>query len=447
MPSARQWAFQERQFGAFVHFGMATWYDGPETAVFPRSLREPYAFDMNLWGAMTAQPPASVFDPRELDAAQWAAAAVAMGARHVVLTAKHHNGFCLWPTETTEYCVRNSPWREGRGDALAEFAAAVRAAGLGVGFYISAGDVNQGCFSTPEPNGQRRQLGEADRYLELFARQFREILSGYGELCEIWLDGALDPFSPDVRGPDGQAVGSRYWPGLIEMARELQPGAVIMGGTSPDVRWCGNEAGLAPYPLWYEVRPGEEEASFLPPGVAGWVVPEADVFTRPGWFWQAGSDEALMPLERLREIYHRSIGQGANLLVNMTPDRRGLVPEAEVRRLGDLGEDIRRRYIGPLAGTGSEGQWGEGATLELSWDEPAGVTAAVIEEDCSRGQRVRRYRLEADVAGEWTPVAEGLSIGRLRIERFDAVRTGCVRLRVLEAEPLPKIRRFEVFAG
>jgi alpha-L-fucosidase len=445
LPTPRQLAFQERQFGAFVHFGMATWYDGPASAVFPRALREPYAFNLGHWGSMIAQPPASVFNPVELNAAQWVAAARAMGARHIVLTAKHHNGFCLWPTATTPYSVCASPWRGGRGDVLAEFAEAARAAGLGVGLYVSAGDVSQGCFSTPEPQGKRRLIGDLDRYVPIFEKQLREVLGGYGPLCEIWLDGALDPFGPDVLRPDGSPVGRGTWDRLAAVIRALQPGAVIMGGTQPDVRWPGNEEGLAPYPLWNVVEPGQEAAHWVPPGATGWIVPEADVFTRPSWFWTPGSDGALFSLERLRDVWDRSVGHGANLLINMTPDRRGLVPEAEVRRLAELGDDVRRRFGHPIAETAGEGRWSEGQVLELAWERTATVASAVMEEDLRFGQRVSRHRVEAEVGGAWRTVAEGTTIGRRRIVSFAPVAARRLRLRILETASLPEIRLFAAY--
>lgn len=447
LPSARQLAFQERQFGAFIHFGLATWFDGPATAVFSKSIREPYAFNLDQWGAMVAQPPPTIFNPHELNAAQWMAAAKAMGARHVVLTAKHHSGFCLWPTATTEYCVRNCPWRGGKGDVLREFADAARQAGLGVGVYLSAGDVNQDCFSTPEPRGKRRQIGDAARYFKVFEAQLREILKDYGELCAIWFDGALDPFGPDVLRHDGAPVGKEYWESLIAMARGSQPNAVIMGGVNPDLRWAGNEDGLAPYPLSNVVEPGQEEANWVNPGTVGWVVPEADVPPRSAWFWSPGSDDKLFSLEHLRDIYNRSIGHGANLLINMTPDRRGLIPEAEVRRLTELGDDIRRRFCQPLAETASAGRWSEGMTLELEWEKPAIVSAIILEEDLRFGQRIRCHRIEAESASGWQTAAEGLSIGRQRIATFAPVVTRRVRLRVLETDPLPKIRRFAAFGN
>ena len=441
VPSERQRAIQEQAFGAFIHFGMATWYDGPATAVFPDRLRNPHPFDLRNWGLMVAQPPASVFDPRLLDAEQWVTTAKAMGAKHVVLTAKHHNGFCLWPTRTTDYGVHRSPWRGGRGDVVRDFVDAARKHGLGVGLYFSAGDVNAGCFSTPEPRGQRRLVGDLERYLPLAREQLREILSDYGPLCEVWFDAALDPFSPDVLRPDGTPVGTRYWDELTTLVRRLQPGAVIMGSTRPDLRWPGNEEGLAPYPLSYVVEPGSEQANWVPPGAVGWIVPEACVFTRPAWFWTAGSDAALFGPERLMDIYRRSIGHGANLLVNMTPDRRGLIPDVEVARLTGFGADIRRRFGRPIAETRGEGLWGEGMTLDLELGRTATVHAVLIEEDIRFGQRVRRHRLEARHHGAWKPLGEGLTLGRLRIVELPApVEADAVRLRVLETMPLPKIR-------
>lgn len=445
-PSPRQLAYQERQLGTFVHFGMATWFDGVTTAQFPDCVTAPYSFDRQCWGSMIAQPPAATFNPTMLDAAQWVAAAKDMGARHIVLTVKHHNGFCLWPTATTPYAVRNSPWRGGHGDLLREFADAAHQAGLGVGFYISAGDVNQGCFSTAEAQGQRRLIGDLDAYFPILEKQFEEVLGGYGEVCEIWLDGALDPLGADVRKPDGTAVGRAYWDTLVALARKLQPGAVIMGGTQPDLRWPGNEDGLAPYPLWYEVAAGQEAVNWVSQGATGWIVPEADVFTRPSWFWSPDSDAALFSLERLRDVYNRSIGHGANLLINMTPDRRGLIPEAEVRRLAELGADTQQRFVRPLAALNGEAARSEGRPLELALPPGSIVREWVLEEDIRSGQRIQHYRIETRRDGRWEPQSEGESIGRRRIMTLPApVPVEAARLHILRSLPLPRIRRFAAY--
>jgi alpha-L-fucosidase len=289
-------------------------------------------------------------------------------------------------------------------------------------------------------------IGDPDRYFPVFEQQFREILGGYGELCEIWLDGALDPFGPDVRRPDGTPVGPQYWDRLIAIARHLQPNAVIMGGTQPDVRWTGNEDGLAPYPLWNVLHPGQEAAHYLPPGVTGWLVPEADIFTRPSWFWTPGSDDGLASLARLLDVYDRSIGHGANLLVNMTPDRRGRIPAAEVARLTEFGAAITRRFGQPLAQVGSEAQWKDDLTLELPLTHPAEIGTVVIEEDLRCGQRIRCYRIEAKVDGHWREVAAGTSVGRRRIQRLPGGHTDGLRLRILDGDIPLNIRAFACYA-
>jgi alpha-L-fucosidase len=183
----------------------------------------------------------------------------------------------------------------------------------------------------------------------------------------------------------------------------------------------------------------------VPPGATGWIVPEADVFTRPSWFWTPGSDGALFSLERLRDVWDRSVGHGANLLINMTPDRRGLVPEAEVRRLAELGDDVRRRFGHPIAETAGEGRWSEGQVLELAWERTATVASAVMEEDLRFGQRVSRHRVEAEVGGAWRTVAEGTTIGRRRIVSFAPVAARRLRLRILETASLPEIRLFAAY--
>jgi alpha-L-fucosidase len=225
----------------------------------------------------------------------------------------------------------------------------------------------------------------------------------------------------------------------------MQPNAVIMGGTQPDVRWPGNEDGLAPYPLWNVVAPGEEAANYLPVGVTGWLVPEADVFTRPSWFWTPDSDDKLLSLERLRDIYMRSIGHGANLLINMTPDRRGRIPDAEVCRLSEFGDDIHIRFSHLLAEIASEGCWREGMTLELAWDNPCVVSSLVLEEDLQYGQRIGEYCIDAQVDGAWQRVLDGTTIGCRYIASLEPVVTKRLRLRVLDSLPLPKIRRFAAF--
>ena len=421
LPTPQQLGYQESQVGAFVHFGTAT-YTGSSD--------------------MLSTPDPAVFNPVDLDAEQWAITAKAMGARHIVLTAKHHSGFCLWPTRTTDYSVRSCPWKGGRGDVVREFADAARRHGLRVGLYYSCGDMHRGCHSTPEPMGRRRLVGDAGRYLSVAREQLRELLTGYGALTVVWFDGAYNPFGHDVLGPDGRPAGTAQGDALDGLVRELQPGAVVFGGTRPDVRWSGSESGWASYPLWNVVAQGDGPRVWLGPHNAGWFAVEANIHTRATWFWTPDSDHTLCTLEGLVSAYYRSIGRGANLLVNLTPDARGLIPEAEVRLARAFGQEIRRRFDRPLAWTDSRERWGEGRTLDLDLGGTRRVDHAVIEEDLGFGQRIRAYRIEAAAGGQWTAVAEGLSVGRRRIERFSPVMASALRLRVLRTDPLPKVRLF-----
>jgi alpha-L-fucosidase len=425
-PSPVQQRYQENQLGCFVHFGLATYTGGDD-----------YLTDSD----------ASLFNPEKLDTEQWMQAAKAIGAKHIVLTAKHHNGFCLWPTETTNYSVRSAPWKNGDGDVVAEFVAAARKQGIAPGLYISSGDTRQNCKATPEPRGVRKIVGDVDRYFPIFLEQLTELLTNYGELEVVWFDGAYNPFDPDVLDANGVPVGGRYANVITETVRRLQPDAAIMGAAVSDIRWAGSEQGLAPYPLWNVIQPGEGSENWLPPDAAGWHIPEVNVHTRRHWFWSPDSDDTLKTPEQMMEIFYASIGRGANLLVNLTPDTMGRVPEREVAMLEQSGEDIAARFATPVQEVAGVGNWEEGHTLRLVFDAPTRVNHVAMEEELRHGQRVRAYRVEALVDGSWTTVAEGESIGRKRIERFEAVETTAIRLRVTDCEPMPHIRLFAAYAA
>ncbi len=424
-PSPVQQRYQENQLGCFIHFGLATYTGGNDY--------------------LTDSEPA-LFNPASLDAEQWMRAAKSIGAKHIVLTAKHHSGFCLWPTETTDYSVRSAPWKNGDGDVVAEFVAAARKYGIAPGLYISSGDTHEDCKATPEPRGVRKIVGDVDRYFPIFLEQLTELLTNYGELEVVWFDGAYNPFDPDVLDANGVPVGGRYADVITETVQRLQPHAAIMGAAAPDIRWAGSEQGLSPYPLWNVVQPGEGAANWLPADASGWFIPEANVHTRRHWFWSPDSDDSLKTPEQMMEIYYSSIGQGANLLVNLTPDTTGLIPEREVTMLEASGRNIAAQFATPVQEIADDGNWEEGHTLRIVFDGPTRVNHVAIEEDLRFGQRIRAYRVEALVDGNWQTVAEGESIGRKRIERFDAIETTAIRLRVTDYEPMPHIRRFAAYA-
>jgi alpha-L-fucosidase len=234
----------------------------------------------------------------------------------------------------------------------------------------------------------------------------------------------------------------------VALVRKLQPNAVVFGATQTDVVWSGNEEGTADYPQWYIIPSGEGPKHYLASSVAGYLVPEANVHTRPTWFWTPNSDDKLRPLSEMLNIYYSSIGRGANLLINLTPDTRGLIPDAEVKRAAELGAELNRRFAKPLATTDSTDRWSEANTLDLDLGRGQSVDHILLEEDLRFGQRIRSYKLEAFTAGKWTTIVSGQSIGRKRIERFAPVNASVIRLRVLETDPLPKLRTLAAyFAG
>ncbi|GMW03122.1 MAG: hypothetical protein AMXMBFR84_42580 [Candidatus Hydrogenedentota bacterium] len=424
-PRPNQISYQEAQLGAFVHFGPATFAGGDFMQV----------------------PAAALFNPSELDADQWMKAAVAMGAKHIVLTAKHHNGYCLWPTKTTEYSVKGSPWKGGQGDVVREFVDAARRHGLKPGLYLSGGDKSFPCTSTPDPVGERVIEGDRNAYYPVFLEQLRELLTGYGELSAMWFDGAYDPFGWDVRNAKGEYLGPVFGDAAALMVHELQPNAVVFNGTRPDIRWSGSERGEAAYPLWNVVTPEVATQVWCPVYANGYIPAEANVHTRKGWFWEANTDETLLTVDRLIEIAHTSLGRGANLLINMTPDTRGLVPDAEVMLLREFGEQWRSMYGAPIAAISSEDRWEEGNVLTVDLGGSHRIDRVLLEEEFALGQRVKTFRLEVRVGGEWKVVSEGQTIGRMRIERFDPVETDALRVRVIDTLAMPCIRNVSVYAA
>lgn len=404
IPSSAQLAFQERQLGAFIHFGPASY----------------------LHSDMMSVPAASVFNPARLDAEQWVKAAKSFGAKHIVLTAKHHNGYCLWPTNTTDYSVKKSPWKNGRGDVVAEFVAACRKYDVKIGLYVSGGDKHFGCTSTPDPLGQRKLVGDIDKYFPVYLEQLRELLTGYGEIDYVWFDGAYDPFGWDVRDPHTlEPLGTAYGDAIRAMVHHLQPQAVVMGGTRPDVRWSGSEQGWAPYPLWNTVAGNAWAENWVGPHNSGWIPAEANIHTRDTWFWTPGSDRTLRSVEVLTKVYLESVGRGANLLVNITPDTAGRIPVAEVSRLAEFGKEISARFGSPLATVRKANA--EGHYL-ISLPQQENVGYIEIEEDISKGQHIQSYQVEAWINGQWKTIATGSSVGRRRLQQVDAVRTDKLRL-------------------
>jgi alpha-L-fucosidase len=450
VPSPRQLAWQELGYYGFVHFTVNTFTD-----------RE--------WGTGDESP--DVFAPSALDAGQWARVAKEAGMAGLILTAKHHDGFCLWPSALTGHSVKASPWKGGRGDVVRELAEACRREGLQLGLYLSPWDRNHA------------EYGRA-AYLEYYRAQLRELLTGYGPLFEVWFDGA--------NGGDGYYGGAREtrridgatyydWPRTWGLVRELQPMAVMFSDAGPDVRWIGNEKGLGFETVWmtldraalYPGAPAYEKVAAGRPGGTDWVPPEADVSIRPGWFYHAAEDAKVKSVAELVEIYYASVGRSANLLLNVPPDRRGLFHENDVASLRGLRAYTDATFVTDLArgakasadavrggdaafaaGRAVDGDaatyWAtdDGATtgtLRLELAHPSRFDQVRAREAVALGQRVEAWALDVEVDGAWKTVAEATTIGIRRIVRFEPVTASRVRLRVTRARACPAIAEVALF--
>nr|MDE6490701.1 alpha-L-fucosidase [Muribaculaceae bacterium] len=406
VPSDKQLSWQQLELTAFIHFGMNTFTD-----------RE--------WGDGTESP--SVFNPAELDAEQWISTLSEAGFKLVILTAKHHDGFCLWPTATTPHSVASSPWLDGKGDVMRQFADACARYGMKMGVYLSPWDRN-----APE-------YGDSEAYNDKFVAQLTELLTGYGRVDEVWFDGACG------EGPNGKKQ-VYDWNRFADVIHRLQPDAVtaIMGD---DVRWVGNEKGEGRETEWSAtaITPGilagaDESNSKLgleakSPDLGGreilakadklyWWPSEVDVSIRPGWFYH--DREQPKPLYKLAQIYLNSVGRNSALLLNIPPDRRGRLADADVRRIGELGRWIRKNFTRNLV-TGDLGD----NTVRLT--PGSKVNCVVLREDISRGQRVEQFRLHALTGGRWSEIARGTTIGNKRIVTFDTVNADALQLHVVSA--------------
>lgn len=401
-PTPQQVAWQRMEMGMFVHFAPNTWqgqeYDDRST-------------------------PLSRINPSQLDTDQWVQVARDVGARYIVLVAKHVGGFCLWQTDTSDYSIKSTPWKGGKGDIVADLAASCRRAGLKLGIYLSPRDDTFGAgvggrCATPE---QQRT------YDRIYRRQLTELLTRYGPIVEVWFDGSL---ATDVG----------------DLLRRFAPKAMIFQGPQATIRWVGNEDGFAPYPAWNAVaradaQTGVATAAHGDPDGDTWLPNEVDVsIRRPNWFWSEQNASRLLSLDQLLEIYYRSVGRGAQLLLNFTPDTTGRIPVADARRAKEFGEAIRARFGRPVArasGTGRE------ITLRLS--PPGEVDHVVLEERIELGERVRSYALEARVDGRWRVVGEGSAIGNKRIHPIDPVTTDALRLVIRASQATPNLRAVSAY--
>jgi alpha-L-fucosidase len=450
VPMPQQVQYQAMELIGFVHFTVNTFTD-----------RE--------WGFGDESP--ELFHPTEFDADQWASVAAEVGMGELILTAKHHDGFCLWPSAHTQHSVSSSPWKDGAGDIVSEFAAAAREHGVKIGFYLSPWDRNHAEYGRPS-------------YIDYYRDQLRELLTDYGEVTEVWIDGA--------NGGTGYYGGANEerridretyyrWEETWNLIKSLQPGALIFSDAGPDIRWIGNERGYAGETNWSTINNagivvGDADPAYLnrgDPDGRQWVVPLCNTSIRPGWFYHAAEDDRVKTPQELLEVYYRSVGRNCVLLLNIPPDRRGLFHDNDVAMLRDfrrildetfsvnlaagrpVGSDSHRQGHSKFSPSNitdddSDSYWAADdgvrqATLEVDLGAPTYFDRIMLQEPIRFGQRISAFLIEAQVDGEWVTVARATTIGYKRLLRIDGVEADRVRIVIEEANSVPALSNFGLF--
>lgn len=439
VPEPKQVEWQQMETYAFIHFGLNTFND-----------RE--------WGYGDTDP--KTFNPTNLDCEQWAQTLVKAGMKGVILTAKHHDGFCLWPFEGTDYSVKNSPWKNGQGNVVKELSEACKKYGLKFAVYLSPWDRHQANYGTPE-------------YLPYFYAQLHDLLTNYGPVFEVWFDGA--------NGGDGWYGGAKdirtidrknyyNYPRIYEMLDSIQPQAIIFSDGGPGCRWVGNEKGFAGATNWSflrkgEVHPGYDksyELQYGHPDGNQWVPAECDVSIRPGWFYHPEEDDRVKSPDQLVDLYYRSVGHNATLLLNFPVDRRGLIHPVDsanaVRFHEMIQQQLKTNLVAGMTPKVSNERGGDfvasaltddnfdtywatedgvtTADIEFSFDTPTRMNRMMLQEYIPLGQRVKAFVVEYLDKDTWLPVKlneETTTIGYKRLLRFETVETNGIRIRITDA--------------
>jgi len=451
LPSPEQLAWHRMEMNAFIHFTTNT-FTGLE------------------WGYGDESP--AIFNPSSLDAEQWVGVLKETGFKGVILTCKHHDGFCLWPSQYTSHSIKNSPYKNGEGDIVRAVSDACKKMGLKFGVYLSPWDRNH------------PQYGQ-DEYVTYYRNQLKEIFEHYGPVFEMWFDGA--------NGGDGYYGGARTkraingakyydWPTTLDMVRSIEPSVIFFSDAGPGVRWVGNERGVAGETNWNLITPDTLFA-----GKAGieqllnsgseygthWIPAETDVSIRKGWFYHPEEDTLVKSPERLFDIYLTSVGRGSTLLLNIPPDRRGLFHERDVASLKGFRKLLDETFAHDLARTavvtasnvrGEQAQYSadnlidgidstywctdEGVItshITFAWEKDVDIHYVSVQEHIELGQRVKRFVVEAMINNEWKKIGEGTTIGYKRILKVTPVTTRQVRIRILDAKALPVLSSLAIY--
>jgi alpha-L-fucosidase len=459
VPSPQQYSWQEREFIAFMHFGINT-------------------FTEHEWGEGKEDP--SLFNPTDFNAEQWANVCKDASMKMIILTAKHHDGFCLWPSEYTEHSVKNSPWRKGKGDVVQEVSNACKKFGLKFGVYLSPWDRHEQTY------------GDSPIYNEHFRNQLRELLTNYGEVSEVWFDGACG------EGPNGKKQ-VYDWQSYYKVIRELQPNAVIFG-MAPDVRWVGTESGYGRETEWsvipYNIQNIEaieksnldrsidnvfEPSNMMDSDLGSreklknastliWYPSETDVSIRPGWFYHENQDSLVKTPEELVDIYYSSVGRNSVLLLNIPPDKRGRIHNNDIKSLMGMRRILEQTFKTNFADkakikasneqnnhraifildkdknnywTTDDGM--ESATLEFELEKTHSFDCIMLREYIRVGQRVEEFHLDKWNGNEWKEFARGTTIGYKRLLRFLVVTTNRLRLVIEKSRTNPTLSSFGLY--
>jgi alpha-L-fucosidase len=452
IPSESQLAWHEMEMNAFVHFSLNT-FTGKE------------------WGY--GDEKAAIFNPTAFDADQWVDAFKDAGFKGVILTCKHHDGFCLWPTEYSEHSVKNSPFKNGEGDVVKALSEACKRKGLKFGVYLSPWDRNRADYGSPA-------------YIAYYRNQLKELFTNYGPIFEMWFDGA--------NGGDGYYGGANEkrtingatyydWPQTLDLVRQMEPDVIFFSDAGPGVRWVGNERGVAGETNWCIINPDTLYAG--KPGIetllnqghekgTHWIPAEVDVSIRPGWFYHAEEDSLVKSPEKLFEIYLTSVGRGSTLLLNVPPDTRGLIHENDLKALKGFKEMLDAEFKDNLALNSKtsastfrgndeifspakvvdgdpETYWATDneiarAYIEIDLEQSNTIKYVQLQEYIKLGQRVRSFKIEANVGNTWEPVAAGTTIGYKRILKLDSpVQTGKIRVRITSSKGCPLISEVALY--
>jgi alpha-L-fucosidase len=436
LPSPSQQKWHEMQYYMFIHFG-------------------PNTFTNLEWGKGSEDP--KVFSPAQLDCRQWAATAKQAGMKGLIITAKHHDGFCLWPSKFSTHTVRESGWKNGEGDVLNELSQACKEYGLKFGVYLSPWDRNHPNYGTEE-------------YNKIFVNMLGEVLTNYGEVFEQWFDGA------NGEGPNGKKQ-VYDWKLFNNTVYKHQPSAIIFSDGGPGCRWVGNEEGVAGETNWNtlngnKVYPGYPDFKELTTGHEDgthWIPAECDVSIRPGWFYSPDTDSKVKTVQQLKEIYFASIGRGGNLLLNVPVDRRGLIPAGDSIRLVEFKTEMDKCFATNLAfnqrvlGSALNGYPTKNLVdgkLNTSWvpsDYPTNrsfivqlkhrenFNCIVLQENIAVGQRIKSFKVEVGKGEGWKEVASGTTVGFKRIIRFDLQQAIQIKVSITESKAAPSLSELGIY--